>query len=119
MNKDSKWTMKKGYIILFFFLFVSFSFAKKVATLPELNNPFGLYIDVDRIFITEGVTTYIYSSKDYSLIKKFGKEGEGPGEILFRRRGGSTEIELTIEKGHLNCRKCNKISVFYEGREIY
>lgn len=104
--------MKKGYFILFIFLFASFSFAKKVATLPELNNPFGLHIDVDGIFITEGVTIYIYSSKDYSLIKKFGREGEGPGEILLRRRGGSTEIGLIVENDHIIATSVSK-SVYF------
>jgi len=50
--------------------------------LPEIINPDSITIDNDHIYITDFPSVYIYSLKDYRLIKKFGRRGEGPGEWL-------------------------------------
>jgi hypothetical protein len=55
--------------------------AKKVATLAEILKPDTAAVTNDRIFIAQGTSVFIYSLKDFRLIKKFGKEGEGPGEF--------------------------------------
>ncbi|MCP5106740.1 MAG: hypothetical protein GY950_25370 [bacterium] len=55
--------------------------AEKVATLHEIMKPDMITMGDDRLYITERTSIYIYSLKDYSLIKKFGKEGEGPKEF--------------------------------------
>ena len=55
--------------------------AKKVATLPNILTPFDLLVDKDRFYINESATIYIFSLKDYSLVNKFGRKGEGPGEF--------------------------------------
>jgi hypothetical protein len=55
--------------------------AKKLATLQELMKPQYMIVDDDKLFIAEGISVYIYSMKDYRLLKKFGKPGEGPGEF--------------------------------------
>jgi hypothetical protein len=55
--------------------------SSKVAELPELLNPEGINIDNDYIYINQGVKIYIYSRKDYKLIKQVGSKGEGPGEF--------------------------------------
>jgi hypothetical protein len=61
--------------------FVSPAFAEKVATLQEINKPWTFFVDQDRFYISETVSVYIYSLKDFKLIKKFGRRGEGPGEF--------------------------------------
>lgn len=55
--------------------------AKKVATLEGLMRPDAIAIGNDRFYATEGVSIFIYSMKDFSLLKKFGKQGEGPREF--------------------------------------
>jgi hypothetical protein len=55
--------------------------AKKLAILDGLMKPDMIAIGDGHIYITEGVSIYIYSLKDYHLIKKFGKDGEGPQEF--------------------------------------
>jgi hypothetical protein len=55
--------------------------AKKVAAFADVLKPDTVTIGNNRIYITEGTTVYIYSLKDFQLVKKFGKEGEGPGEF--------------------------------------
>ncbi|NIM11438.1 MAG: hypothetical protein GTO45_36855 [Candidatus Aminicenantes bacterium] len=53
-----------------------------VIELPEIINPGSITVDNDHIYITDFPSVYIYSLKDYHLIKKFGRRGEGPGEWL-------------------------------------
>jgi hypothetical protein len=53
-----------------------------VIELPEIINPNSITIGNDLIYITDFPSVYIYSSKDYCLIKKFGRKGEGPKEWL-------------------------------------
>jgi len=55
--------------------------AKKVATFPDILTPYDLLVDEEHLYINESATIYIFSLKDYSLVKKFGKKGEGPGEF--------------------------------------
>ncbi len=77
--------MRKKFLFTFLFILlvlpVYHAAAKKVATFPELLTPFDILVDNDRFFINESATIYSFSLKDYSLIRKFGKKGEGPGEF--------------------------------------
>ncbi len=112
--------MKKKYWLLFLILF-GFSgsaFAGKVATFTEFVNPYSIMIDGDRLHISEGVTVFIYSLKDYLLVKKFGKEGEGPGEVLLRRSAGNTEISVSADKDHLIVHTSGKVMYFTKDGEF-
>jgi len=109
--------MKKEHWILLFILLSLFTFtgpvfAEKVRTLTEVLHPFRFYVDEEQLYITEGVKVFIYSKKDYRLVKKFGKEGEGPGEVLLRRRGGNTEIGLIVQKEHIIVSTVGKLIYF-------
>ncbi len=78
---------QKNFILIFsavllcLIFTVSTVWAEKAATLEEVLRPMGVTAGSGRLYITEGATIYIYSLKDYHLIKKFGKEGEGPKEF--------------------------------------
>lgn len=106
--------MKKKYCLIFLILlgFSGSAFAGKVATFTDFINPFSILIDGDRLYISEGVTVFIYSMKDYHLVKKFGKEGEGPGEVLLRRSSGNTDILLCKDGEHLIVRTAGKVMYF-------
>jgi len=54
---------------------------EKVATLPELKQPRNLSVDKTQLYVTENATVYIYSLKDFKLVNKFGREGQGPQEF--------------------------------------
>ncbi|HLP59554.1 MAG TPA: hypothetical protein VK186_12020 [Candidatus Deferrimicrobium sp.] len=56
---------------------------EKIIPLPELNQPSHLLIDGNRLFINDQFVIYIYSLEDYTLIKKFGSQGEGPQEFKY------------------------------------
>lgn len=85
---------KKIHWILFLMLFSLPGFAEKVASFTEFTNPFEFQVDVDRFYISEDTSIYIYSLKDYQLIKKFGRKGEGPGEFLIVGAGNGLLIDI-------------------------
>jgi hypothetical protein len=74
--------MTKLNVFMLFLLFVSFVLGGKVITLPDLKKPENIIVDQNQILITEFPHIYIYSLKDFKLIKKFGKAGEGPQEFF-------------------------------------
>jgi hypothetical protein len=86
--------MKKIIIIFLLIKAVSFAFAGKVKTLPELSNPDGIYTSENRLAITEGTTVYLYSLPDLKHIKTFGKKGEGPQE--FKGRIDSIDMQTDV-----------------------
>ena len=53
----------------------------KAVPLPDLVNPTGIHIAGGRIFITEESSIAVYSAENFKLLKKFGRQGEGPGEF--------------------------------------
>jgi hypothetical protein len=104
-----KRSMNKLYFLVFIiFLSVSVS-AKKVATFPDLKNPNQLYLDDSRIYMVDDTFIYIYSSKDYSFIKRFGKRGEGPEE--FKLSANETPF-LSICDDHLQAISTGRVSFF-------
>jgi hypothetical protein len=71
-------------LIIFSTLFLSLFFtvnAKKISNLPGLYEPFQFEVYGNYIYVGEKSTISIYSLLDFSLIKKFGRKGEGPGEF--------------------------------------
>ncbi len=97
-------TMKKFvFILLFLFLFfllVGGSYARQAVSFPELNRPFSITVNADKLFITDGPVVYIHSMKDFSLLNKFGKAGEGPGEfkVFATINQGSVVLALKGDK---------------------
>ncbi|UCH97990.1 MAG: hypothetical protein JSV88_14355 [Candidatus Aminicenantes bacterium] len=97
--------------VLLLFIFTNFVFADKVAILPDILKPDSITVDNNQLFITEGASIYIYSLKDFSLEKKFGKEGEGPKEFKITSYGGSGLI-LDVQPEVLLISSVGKLSIF-------
>ncbi len=76
--------MLKKILLLFVLLivFCCLNFSRKLAVLPELMKPGNIEIDGDNLYALDGVVVYVYSMKDYRLLTKFGKKGQGPGELV-------------------------------------
>jgi hypothetical protein len=73
--------MKKAIIILIIlFLFMSLS-ARTIGVLKEVMKPDNITIYKDQLYVMEGATVLVYTLPDLDLIRKFGKRGEGPGEL--------------------------------------
>lgn len=83
--------------------------AEKLAVLPELTDPSGFHMVDDRIYIADGFSFFIYSQKDHKLIKKYGRQGEGPGEFMLV---GGNVLMLTFEPGHLMVNSYGRITHF-------
>jgi hypothetical protein len=60
--------------------------ARSLATFPKHIMPDRLEMDDRHLYICEGFVVFIYSLEDFSLIGRFGKRGEGPGEFKGKPR---------------------------------
>ena len=74
--------MNKRYMIIILSIFLfSAVHSKQIVKIPDAFNPNQIHVTKDRMYIVDGVTILIYALKDFQLIKKIGKEGEGPREF--------------------------------------
>ncbi len=73
--------MKQCFIFIVVIIVTMTLSGKKLATLPGLSNPFYMAVDDRQFYVTDGPTISIFSLKDFTLKKKFGKAGEGPQEF--------------------------------------
>lgn len=71
----------------------------KLILLPDLVEPQSIYVDADRIYITENNEIFVYSSRDYGLLKRFGRVGEEPDGF---RRSGNRQLKLLLDVGGEN-----------------
>ena len=55
-------------------------FAQKGIIIPEIVNPKVMQIASNNLFITDGMSVYIYSMDDFKLKKRFGQKGEGQSQ---------------------------------------
>jgi len=98
------------------FLIASLVQAKKIASFPYLTKPDQMAVHQGRLYITERATIHIYSLKDFKLIKKFGKQGEGPGEFKIPLIG--PPIVVMPYTDHLLINSDNKLSYFTRDGEF-
>jgi hypothetical protein len=108
--------MKKLFVFIILFSLYFFSFAKKVVTLKEINQPKMMAISQSRIFITEKTSIYTYSLKDFKFQKKFGKEGEGPRE--FKISHGEAGIKISMSQDKLLVNSAAKLSYYTHGGDF-
>ncbi len=78
--------------------------------LSEINKPQQIVVEGEHIYITEVTSIYIYSSKTFKLLKKFGRGGEGPREL--KPRPGLTELLLRVQPGSLLVVNNHRLSYF-------
>ena len=74
--------MKKTGLFLLILFITTFAFTGVVKTFPDLMRPGRIMVDKDKLYILEFPHIYIYSLDDFRLIKKFGRQGEGPQEFM-------------------------------------
>ncbi|MCP4219276.1 MAG: hypothetical protein GY765_31875 [bacterium] len=101
-------------IVLLMAALVCFGHPAKVADLDEITRPNTIYYPVatdgDYFYVADGVEIFVYSLKDYKLVKKFGKAGEGPKE--FKGYDGNTGVLLNVTADGLVVESQNKLSYF-------
>ena len=102
--------MKRRLIFLILILFAAgFGFAEKVASFSDFNKPGAIVVDDRQIIVTEGTTVFLYSAKDYSLEKKFGKKGEGPQEF---QPFFNAPVRVKLQPDHIIVNSLGKLSYF-------
>ncbi len=110
--------MKKLIIIMMFSLLVFYSINSETITLEEVLSPDSIFVNGDRIYISEGATIHIYSKGDKKYLGKFGKKGEGPGEINSSRWGGLS-FSINVVNNDLFIHNRSKVMFFdKEGKFI-
>ncbi len=110
--------MKKCIFVLLVMIFIGVGLLAETFVLPELLNPETITVDKDQIFITEGVSIYIYkySGTDFRLQKKFGKKGEGPEEFLASPQTGG--LRLDVQPNYILINSIGKVSYFTRDGEF-
>jgi hypothetical protein len=88
-------------LMLILLMCVSYGFAEKLAVLSEPQKPGMIDANEHELFVVDGVTVYVYSLKDYRLVRQFGKRGEGPGELIPDREM-PPQLQLVNDKICLN-----------------
>jgi hypothetical protein len=88
--------------------------AAAAVSLARLSNPKQLLLDNEHIYIVDFPTVFVYSLKDFSLIREFGKQGEGPKEF----KQYINVFFQDIEPNHLVVSSLGKIS-FYSRNGTY
>jgi hypothetical protein len=139
--------MKKFMLVLVLMsmLFTNPVFAVKIVPLPQLQKPNTIAVDDNQIYIADGTSIYIYSLKDFSLKKKFGRGGEGPqefkrkiyivdiqhdylvvnspGKVTYLTKDGKFIKEMKTPPQHIRFRPLGKkftgVSTFVENKVMY
>ncbi|MEN8223144.1 MAG: hypothetical protein ABFR36_07770 [Acidobacteriota bacterium] len=94
--------MKTIKIIILILLLTPLSILSSGFILNEVNEPKTLNIAGDRLIISESESILIYSLSEKKLIRKFGKNGEGPGEFKLGHGAGSLKIDIIGNKLAIN-----------------
>ncbi len=84
--------------------------AAKIVPMPELMKPDKIEAWGDRLYISDGTSIHIYSLKDLKYVKKFGKSGEGPGEITIDPTLGNLIID--VDKKYVMVNSVGKLLFF-------
>ena len=108
-KKELVMKMKIFLVILFFVLSIDIS--ARVVPLPEVIRPHDISVDNNQLYICEHEEISIYSLKDFKLIKKFGKKGEGPQEF-------KSAVHVNCQSDHLIVESIGKLSFYSKTGEF-
>ena len=90
--------------------------AEKVAVFEEFGQPEGIYFGNDCIYVLEKTNIFVYNPQDYKFITKFGKKGEGPGEIKKNPFGSPMAVTPYNDKVYIS--NFGKLSIFSKTGEF-
>lgn len=98
--------MRKIILFALLFSFVLSLIGEKKGELDSLARPEKIVVAGDKLYVLEGTFVYIYSMKDCRLLKRFGKKGNGPGELNSTPR---YKLQLEVYKEEIILNSKNKI----------
>lgn len=70
--------------------------AQRATLIGELAQPGMIAVDDSQLYVADRYSIFIYSLKDYKLVKQFGRRGEGPGEFRTKPLFQVLDNELLI-----------------------
>ncbi len=100
-----------GLIIPIFICLTLFYPAAAEILFPDLVNPDSILIYKNTLMITDGESVSLYNLKDLTLVKKFGKKGEGPREFKFGA-GGVVKLHSQLTDDRIIINSQNRITFF-------
>lgn len=106
------------HTITFFLVLLMFSFSTdgmKVTVLTEIRQPKNMAVDDTQLYVAENAAVYIYSLKDFKLIKSFGRKGQGPQEF---QTYPHIPITIDVSTDKLIVSSIRKISYFTKQGEF-
>lgn len=86
--------------------------AEKIAVFKDFVKPDMYLIDDGRLYVTEDAVIFIYSLQDFKLQKKFGRQGEGPGEFFINWSRANDMIVISTANNQLIVNSWGKLSYF-------
>ena len=107
-KKSEAVRIKTRHFVWLLLFLVGPASARQIATFPAHLSPDTILIDGSQLYITEGYSVFIYSLKDYTLLKKFGSRGEGPQEF-------KGKPQLNIQGPHILVNSTAKVSFYTRG----
>jgi hypothetical protein len=100
---------------IFFIILICLSWlvcAETVTQLSELRNPGSINIDGEKVYINDGPEVFIFKLKDFALIRRFGKRGEGPGEFKTYPNFNRGGVGVQVHPDYLLINSVGRVSFF-------
>jgi hypothetical protein len=110
--KEAKMKKLLFLLLLIFLILIKHMSADSFRELPELLTPTSLVADDRNLYIADGTTVVICSLANGSRVKKFGTEGDGPGEFKVLP---NLPITLHLHNHDLYVSSLGKVSVYSTG----
>lgn len=101
---------KRSVAAIIFVLVPLAGFSQKTIPLPDLIKPDSIVMDSRHIYITDEGNIYIYG-KSFTLEKKFGRRGEGPGEFKINP-AGVVKLQIFLRPGEILVNNLGRVSFF-------
>jgi len=133
--------LKKKMVLTIFVIVISLSYlwttnhSQKVGVLREVVKPEMMLVKNNKLYVLEKTSIFIYSLKEFHLLKKLGRQGEGPGEFIARPFGPPMTLSFyldylavnsnnkmsyfTLDGDYVKEEKCPPNTVFYRVKEGY
>lgn len=96
-------------VVLIFFCGFFSGFAEKLAELSDLVRPARIDVDGNELYVVQGAEILVFSLKDYRFQRKFGRLGQGPGELMLHPERG---ILIEIGREYVFLNSFNKMICF-------
>ena len=105
----------KTLTFFFFMVMAAPFFLRGSVVLKEIYNPNKIDIANGKLYVAQGTEFYMYSLKELSLIKQFGRVGEGPGELM---ANPYVFNDINVNNGNITVSGQKKITCFSESGDF-